>query len=149
MRRLTDALAGVTRLALDTSPIIYFVEAHPDYDALTTEIFRRITEGEVVGVTSVITLMEVLVQPLSQGRTQLAQDYANLLVNSTHLSVMPIDATVAQHAARLRAQYRLRTPDALQIAVALEAGCQAFLTNDAAFQRVAGLEVLVLNELRL
>ncbi|HEX8180785.1 MAG TPA: hypothetical protein VF525_14645 [Pyrinomonadaceae bacterium] len=38
-------------------------------------------------------------------------------------------------------------PDALQIATALQAGCEAFLTNDAARQRVTDLRVLVLDQL--
>jgi ABC-type uncharacterized transport system fused permease/ATPase subunit len=33
-------------------------------------------------------------------------------------------------AARLRADSRLRTPDALQLAAAIESGCDAFLCND-------------------
>ena len=39
---LNDALANVTMLGLDTPPIIYFIETHPKYDALVTEIFRRV-----------------------------------------------------------------------------------------------------------
>jgi predicted nucleic acid-binding protein len=39
--------------------------------------------------------------------------------------------------------------DALQIAVALEAGCEAFLTNDRTLKRVTELRVLVLDELEL
>ncbi|MBK9715381.1 MAG: PIN domain-containing protein [Kouleothrix sp.] len=61
----------------------------------------------------------------------------------------PIDAVVADQAAELRASYGLRTPDALQIAAALAAGCTAFLTNDARLQRVTELRVLVLDELEL
>jgi predicted nucleic acid-binding protein len=38
-------------------------------------------------------------------------------------------------------------PDALQIAVALEAGCRAFLTNDAQLKRFAELDVLTLDDL--
>mgnify|MGYP005852100847 FL=1 len=30
---LETKLTGVTKLGLDTAPIIYFVEAHPHYDA--------------------------------------------------------------------------------------------------------------------
>jgi predicted nucleic acid-binding protein len=41
----------------------------------------------------------------------------------------------------------LRLPDALQIAVALEAGCEAFLTNDLTLKRVVELRVLVLDDL--
>ena len=54
MTRLADALAaaGVVSIGLDTSPIIYFVEAHPQYDALVEEIFQQITQGQIQGVTS-------------------------------------------------------------------------------------------------
>lgn len=38
---IKSLLASVARLALDAAPIIYFVEAHPRYDALITAIFRR------------------------------------------------------------------------------------------------------------
>jgi predicted nucleic acid-binding protein len=49
--------------------------------------------------------------------------------------------------AELRARDQLRTPDALQVASALGAGCEAFLTNDLALRRVTELHVLVLGEL--
>jgi hypothetical protein len=62
--KLDDALAGVDRLGFDTPPVIYFVEAYPRYDALVTAIFQRIAARTLHGVTSVITLTEVLVHPL-------------------------------------------------------------------------------------
>jgi predicted nucleic acid-binding protein len=61
----------------------------------------------------------------------------------------PIDVTIAERAANLRAQYNLRIPDALQIAASLNSECQAFLTNDPILMRVTELRVLVLNELEL
>ncbi|MGB9862164.1 MAG: PIN domain-containing protein, partial [Candidatus Bipolaricaulaceae bacterium] len=51
-------------------------------------------------------------------------------------------------AARLRASYGLRTPDALLFATAKAAGATAFLTNDRAFLRIKeGPEVLLLDHL--
>jgi predicted nucleic acid-binding protein len=41
----------------------------------------------------------------------------------------------------------LRTPDAMQIALAKTATCQAFLTNSKALERVTDVKVLVLDEL--
>ena len=46
--KLDDALAGVNRLGVDTSPIIYFVEAHPGYDPLVTAIFKRIDDAAIL-----------------------------------------------------------------------------------------------------
>jgi predicted nucleic acid-binding protein len=70
-------------------------------------------------------------------------------INATNFRTLPIDVTTATSAADLRARYNLRTPDALQIATAITAGCNAFLTNDAALQRVSELRVLVLDQLEL
>jgi|SRR5215475_823256 len=149
MTKLDDALTGVMRPGFDTSPIIYFVEANPQYDALVTEIFQRVSNGAPLGATSVITLSEVLVQPIIQQHTLLQREYRDLLLRSHNFSTWPISASIAELGAELRAQYRLRTPDALQIATALEAGCEAFLSNDAGLRRVTELRVLILDDLEL
>lgn len=49
--------------------------------------------------------------------------------------------------ADIRARYRLQLPEAFQIATALDAGCQAFLTNDAQLKRIAELKILLVSEL--
>ncbi len=147
MITIETALADITKLGLDTVPIIYFVEAHPQYDALVTQIFQRIDDGELVGVTSVITLTEVLTQPLQHGASNLQTQYRNLLTNSDNFELVPINISVAEHAANLRAQYNLSTPDALQIAAALSMGCQAFVTNDHKLRRVTELSVIMLDDL--
>jgi predicted nucleic acid-binding protein len=149
MIKLDDALTGAKNWGLRTAPVIYFVEKHPQYGALVTEMFQRIDNGIIVGITSVITFTEVLVQPLRRGDAKLQQEYSELLMNSADFETMPIDADTAKRAATLRVVYNLRTPDALQIATALEFNCQAFLTNDKQLQRVAELNALILDELEL
>ncbi|HEY0349627.1 MAG TPA: hypothetical protein VGC60_15875, partial [Pyrinomonadaceae bacterium] len=59
--------ARVSNLAFDTAPIIYFVEANPAYDELVSDIFNRVATGVLNGWTSVISLTEVLVQPIISG----------------------------------------------------------------------------------
>jgi predicted nucleic acid-binding protein len=43
----------------------------------------------------------------------------------------------------------LRTPDAILIATAIMAGCDAFLTNDKRLKQVTEIKVLVLEDLEL
>lgn len=147
--KLDDALLGVVRLGFDTAPIIYFIEAHPRYEALVSRIFGLVEGGSLSGVTSTITLTEVLVQPFLLKDSKLQQEYRDLLLQSDHFEVAPIDAVMAELAADLRARYGLRTPDALQIAAALSSGCEAFLTNDAKLQRVVEIRILTLDNLEL
>ncbi len=48
VRELDAVLAGIHQLAIDTAPIIYFIQQHPRYDRIVTDIFRRIDQGDIV-----------------------------------------------------------------------------------------------------
>jgi len=149
MTKLDDALIGVTRLGFDTAPFIYFVERHPAYVGIVREVIRRVDSGIISGCASVVTLTEVLTQPKRLGNTALEVSYRELLLQSRNFTLIAIDAAIAEQAADLPARYGLRTPDALQVAAALSAGCEAFLANDTTLKRVAELGILVLDELEL
>lgn len=143
-----DALRGVQRLFLDTAPVIYHVEGVAAYQPLTDIIFQEICNGAFEAVTSSVTLAECLVHPYRRGDMVLAQQFRDVITAGVHTHYVGVDA-VAERAAELRARYNLSLTDAFQIAAALTAGCEAFLTNDIALKRVTELRVLVLDELRV
>jgi predicted nucleic acid-binding protein len=144
--KLTDALSGVTKLGVDTAPLIYFIEQHPRYGPMVSPVFQLMADGELAGVTTVVTLVEVLTLPLQQGDQHLADQYKAALESSDNLAMASIDPATAERAAELRAGYSLRTPDALQIAATLNAGCEAFLTNDKRLARIRDLRILLLDD---
>lgn len=144
MMKLDDAFQGVSKLAFDTVPIIYFVEANPNYDLLVTAIFKRVEDEIIIGITSVFSFCEVLVHPIRNNDTFLKKQYAKILQNSSDFQTKPINLTIAETAAELRADYNLRTPDALQIATALENDSDAFLCNDKTLRKVKEIKVLIL-----
>jgi predicted nucleic acid-binding protein len=79
--------------------------------------------------TSALTLGEVLVKPCSDGAIALEQEYQRLLRHSK-ITVLPFDASVAPHYARVRADRSIRPPDAIQLAIASAADMDLFITND-------------------
>lgn len=111
MTKLNQALAGITKLCFDTAPVIYFIEARAPYDTLVTAIFQQVSNGIIEGITSVITLTEVLIHPLRRGDAALHQQYTDLLINAANFRTLPIDVTSATSAAELRARYNLWTPE--------------------------------------
>lgn len=147
--KLPAALRGIRQLAFDTAPLIYFVERNPSYFERMLFIMGYVDRGLIAGVASTMALTEVLVQPLRAGDSALTERYETILSHSRGFRLEPVTTPVARHAADLRARYNLRTPDALHIATAISAGCDAFLTNDTALQRVAEITILVLDELEL
>ncbi|WP_413173482.1 type II toxin-antitoxin system VapC family toxin [Anabaena azotica] len=144
---ITNSLQGVRRLFLDTAPVIYFVEQHPQYFPATIEVFEQLQNTPLVGVVSPITLAECLVQPYRLEQTELQQEFIELMTDNENIKFVPVvNESIAIEAAQIRARYNLQLPDAFQIAVALNAECEAFLTNDVTFKRVTELRILVLND---
>jgi predicted nucleic acid-binding protein len=134
-------------VGLDTAPLIYYLEEHPTYLPLVDPFFDALARGDLHAVTSTVTLIEVLTQPLRHGDAALAAQYRSLLLNNRSIGMRAVSVAIAEQAARLRATYTLRTPDAVQLATALDAGASTFLTNDARLAAIPDLRVLVLDQL--
>jgi predicted nucleic acid-binding protein len=141
-----EALRGST-VGLDTGPLIYYIEEHPDFLAKVRPFFEAAERNEFRIVTSFVTLIEVLVRPLREGRPDLAEEYRDILLHSPALIAIPLDEGIAEEAAGLRARHNIRTPDALQVATAIRAGASWFLTNDAELANLPEIPVLVLKQL--
>ncbi len=146
--KITAALANVRELFLDTAPVIYHVEGNPAYQPLTDHVFQAIQAGTRSAVTSSITLSECLVHPYRHSDLALAQKFRNVITAGVNTRYVGVDA-VAEQAAEARARYNLKLADAFQIAAAIAAGCDAFLTNDSGLKRVSGITILVLDELEV
>ncbi|NJS11049.1 MAG: type II toxin-antitoxin system VapC family toxin [Microcoleus sp. CSU_2_2] len=135
-------------VGLDTAPLIYFIEQNPTYLEMMRFFFRAFDCGDFRIVTSTVTLVEVLVHPLRQGNTILAQEYREILLNQENLTAIELTSDIAEIAAQLRASHNLRSPDSIQMATAIREGASFFLTNDARLPSLPGLTVLVLENLR-
>jgi predicted nucleic acid-binding protein len=144
--QLTPLIAGKL-VAFDTGPLIYYIEEHPDYLSLVDELFSALDSGNARGLTSVLTLQEVLVKPLRENRPDLADRYQQLLTNSTNVALYDVDQAVSEMAARLRAKYPwLRTPDALQLGTAITHDAQVVVTNDERWRAISEVVVVVLRD---
>lgn len=131
--------------ALDTALFIYYIEANEAFLPLVAPIFEDVAAGRREVVTSSLTLLEVLVVPYRAGNLALASRYEAYLSGSRGVRLVDIDRSHLRTAAQLRALHPgVRTPDALQLAAALSAGCSAFVTNDRELPAVPGLRVLKL-----
>lgn len=142
---LAAQLTGL-HVALDTAPIIYFVEKHTTYLSVVRPVFEAIETGNIEAITSTVTLLEVLVHPLRHHNTVLAAKYKTILLSSDHFSTYEISHEISERASKLRAQYSIKTPDAIQIAGALVYGADKFLTNDADLKRITEINILVVDE---
>jgi predicted nucleic acid-binding protein len=145
--RLAAFLRRHRRIALDTSVFIYQLEANPRYVALSDHVFTWLERPGHEAVTCTITMTELLVAPYRDSDHSRVDAFYGLLSTYPNLEWVAPDLQVADVAARIRAEHRLRTPDALQAAIAVRAGAGGMVTNDPVFARVAAFETLVLDDL--
>ena len=135
------------RIALDTSIFIYQLEANVRYLALTNHIFSWLEQPGSSSITSTITMTEVLVQPCRALDEQRVDEFFALLSTYPNLEWIAPDLQIADRAAQIRARHRLKTPDALQAATAVQARATGLITNDPVFERVDEFDTLVLEQL--
>lgn len=146
VERLRKALGRHHQVALDTSIFIYHLEANPKYVSLSDCVFSWLESRTSRVVTSVITLTELMVKPYRESDADTASKCYALLSSYPNLEWISPTLETASLAAKIRATHRLRTPDALQAATAIEARATAMLTNDPIFRRVSDFDALVLDD---
>jgi predicted nucleic acid-binding protein len=137
---MSDVDSGA--VALDTAIFIYFIEEDRRFLRQILPLFIEADQGARTLVTSALTLLEVLVVPYRAGHRKLAERYERLLTESRGIRLVDLSHDQLRAAAQLRAATGVKTPDALQLVAALDAGCQTFITNDRRLPRVPGLRVL-------
>jgi predicted nucleic acid-binding protein len=131
-------------VALDTQVFIYFIEEDKEFLPLVKPLFEAIDHDTILGATSGLTLMEVLVVPYRTGNLSLADRYEALLTRSRGLRFIDIGRALLKSAAQVRAAFKLKPPDAIQVAAAMAANCNAFLTNDRRIPSIPGLRIVQL-----
>ncbi|MDY6844694.1 MAG: PIN domain-containing protein [Thermodesulfobacteriota bacterium] len=138
-------LQGKT-VGLDTAPLIYFIEENAVYIEAVRLFFEAMDKGNFAVITSTVTLLEVLVHPLRSNNKELAAEYRDILLNS-RLMTLEVSNAIAEQAAQLRAAHNIRTPDAIQISAALEAGATHFFTNDIRLPEIPAIQIISLDTL--
>ena len=142
---LVDKLRGKI-ICIDTAPFIYFIEKDPKYLNIVRPIFAEIDAGNIEALTSTITLLEVLVLPFKTVNESLAEEYREILLHAEGLTTYEIVHEVSELAAKLRAKYTIRAPDAIQMAVGILYGADTFLTNDSGLKKVKDIKVVTLED---
>ena len=148
MGALAAALDGHAVVGVDTNCFIYYLEGGPWAEELKEDLFLPLEQGRFRAVTSALTVAEILVRPKSLGREDVCEEYKALLCSYPNLEIVPFIVETAVLCAEIRARHRIRTPDAMQLAAALEKGATIFLTNDGGLpDEVGGARVAVLKDL--
>lgn len=136
---------GIGPVCLDACIFIYLIEENPKFLEIILPIFEAIDHGELIAITSGITLIETLVIPFRFNDKKLAEKYERILTKSRGMKFFELDIEILRNAAFLRAKFNIKTPDAFQIAAAQKGDCSSFVTNDRRLPNIEGLTIIQLS----
>jgi predicted nucleic acid-binding protein len=97
---LSEELARINSIFIDTAPVIYFIEAHPEFGPLAKEVVNTFQTGNTAAYSSVLTLTEVLPKPIESGNEKLARKFSEFLKHGKHLTMLEISESIAEAAGK-------------------------------------------------
>lgn len=137
-------------ILLDTNCFIYYFEDNINYSNKLERVFNNIQDGKNIAFMSVISYIEILVKPKKENNVFIENRYKLVLTNYPNLSIVNVDHVIANIAAKLRASYSIKTPDAIIIATALYMNADAIITNDIRLKDICnkeGLEIIIIDKI--
>lgn len=130
------------KLYLDSVVAIYLVEQPTGFGPIAGRAIARLLPTALIGTD--LVKMECLIHPRRLNDSIRESDFVRFF-QQNYLPFQTIDAVQFERATDLRAKYaRLKTPDALHLAAAIAAGCDAFVTNDIRLRIVTEIRIEVI-----
>jgi predicted nucleic acid-binding protein len=115
------------RIYLDANVFIYAIEGKPEVADLLRTLFELFRRARGVGVTSELTLAEVLAGSLDVRR----RSYLSLVPWSRIFDLQPISRDVLIETAEYRRSAGMpKLPDAIHAVTAIKSGCRTVLSAD-------------------
>lgn len=144
---LLEKLTGASLVHIDARVLALHLLG--DEAALSSQVdgvMEALKSGAIKAQTSSLSLYQILAEVYRSGKPGLAGEVAKALQVYTGLSMVPATPDVAVQAAEVRAQLGGRPERALQIATALVADAEVYLTTRSGLKRIAGMSVLNLED---
>jgi len=126
-------------LLVDSAPIIYVLDRHPELGPRFRPLFEAQEADTVRLAITSVTIIEVLTGALAAGDQVQARRYRKVFESWT---VVGLDQAIAERAAEWRASLRLKLADSIQLASAFAINADALVTHDRDFSRVKGMRVI-------
>lgn len=147
VKSLKQKLGSFSRVFLDTAIIIYFFEENRKWMDLVLPIFQLAEEKKIKLASSNITALEVITGYKKQKREEYVEKFWEML-DDFGIDLLDFQRAHVEKAAQLRADFNLRTPDAIQLSLAINNKIPAFVTNDGKMKKIKELKIIYLGDFK-
>lgn len=133
-------------IALDSNIFIRALDDNGPLGIESRNLLENLRNTTPKVFISVLLLEEFFVKVYKTGREKDLNNILDFITMDGLVQMVDIDKQIALLAAKIRAEYNIKAPDALHLASAIESGAKVFFTTDKRLPRkVDKLVVNVLN----
>ncbi|MDP3768621.1 MAG: PIN domain-containing protein [Dehalococcoidia bacterium] len=134
-------------MCFDTNALIYFLNRIQPYAGFVEGLLRGVRDGTRYAVVSVVTELELVVQPIRLGLIP-EVERVEALLRAPGFQVAPLDRVTAKSAAEVRARHGIELADATIVATSLHMDCDFIIGNDRrCARRIREIPYVLLDQL--
>ena len=132
------------RIFLDTNVFLAILNEEENWQ-LAEKLLIDVNDGKHTGYTSVICVSEILSGFYAEDESEKGEMFLTDLKAINKITITDVDLIIAKDAARIRAKYRIKLPDAM-IASSCKIHKCKLITQDENFKKVKEIEVRSIDE---
>lgn len=133
------------RLFFDTNVFLAILNKEENWQ-LAEKLLLDVHNGKHTGFTSVICVSEILSGFYAEDESEKGEIFLTNMKALNNLTITDVDLIIAKDAAKVRAKYKIKLPDAI-IASSCKVHKCKLMTQDKNFKKVREIEVKSMDEL--
>lgn len=138
-------LVQADKIGLDVNIVLYYLHRDKSFGKQSLRLLTAIKNK--IKVISTLVYTEAFVYVFAEDNQLLMREQLKALESIPKLQIIAPARQICLTASQLRAAYKIKTPDAIHIATAIDSGCDVFITNDDHLKRVQEITVFTLRDL--
>lgn len=131
------------KVYLDSVILVYYLDHIGPFQVRAAARLASLRAGGDVIAVSDLVRMECRMDPIRKADNARLARFDGFFSHAD-VEIVPITAAVFDRATQIRASYNYKTIDSINLAAALEGGCDVFLTNDLKLSGFPDLTVEIL-----
>jgi predicted nucleic acid-binding protein len=133
------------RIFLDTNIFLAILNKEENWQ-LAEKLLLEVYNGKHTGYTSVICVSEILSGFYAEDESEKGEMFLTDMKAINNLTITDVDITIAKDAAKIRAKYKIKLPDAM-IASSCNIHKCKLITQDENLKRVKEIDVKSIDEI--
>lgn len=118
------------KIFLDTNVFIYILEGNSEFGLKYARLLTKLRADGAIFNTSTTTIVEFLASNSDANAVK-------QLLNFPGLDFYPLDNDAAIKAGDLARKHSIKLGDSIQLATAIDSGCEALISNDSSLTKTA------------